>query len=82
MIIPGGNLMLTIDRFEGDFAICQTKTGQIQTIQREKLPKGCHEGDAIELKNGVYVQTDNSLRRKEMKEKMEKLFKKPTSPIP
>ena len=74
--------MLTIDRFEGDFAICQTKTGQIQPIQREKLPKGCHEGDAIELKNGVYVQTDNSLRRKEMKEKMEKLFKKPTSPIP
>ena len=73
--------MLTIDRFEGELAICQTKTGQIQTIQREKLPKGCREGDAIELKNGVYVQTDNSLRRKVMKENMEKLFKKPTSPI-
>ena len=41
----------TIDRFEGNFAVCEnSKTEEMVDIHKRKLPKGAQEGDIIQLK--------------------------------
>ena len=41
--------MLTIDRFEGDFAVVETSDGFVN-IPKEDLPKGAKEGSVLALK--------------------------------
>ena len=36
-----------IDRFEGDFAICERDDLKFENIKKEKLPKDIAEGDVI-----------------------------------
>ena len=66
--------MLTIDRFEGELAVCQQDDGTMINIKREVLPPDCAEGDALEAKDGIYTKKDNQLRRDQMKSKMQSLF--------
>lgn len=40
--------MLTIDRFEGNKAVCERENGEIVTISREQLPFEAKEGDRLE----------------------------------
>ncbi len=70
--------MLTIDRFEGDFAVCQKEDGAMINIKKALLPADCIEGDALEAQEGVYVKKDNPRRREHMKSKMQALFGKST----
>ncbi|MBB5265133.1 hypothetical protein HNP82_002272 [Catenibacillus scindens] len=76
--------MLTIDRFEGNWAICENENGQTVRISRNLLPKGCLEGDTLEevqakedredAAGKVYRKVDNSQRRKDMRAKMKNLY--------
>ena len=47
---------LTIDRFEGSFAICegegQGKELRFYAIETAELPKGAREGDVLEISEG------------------------------
>lgn len=46
---------LVIDRFEGNVAICEDrKTGKIQEINRQQLPKDIQEGDMLIYQDGNY----------------------------
>ena len=65
---------MIIDRFEGEFAICEDN-GTMISIKTELLPKGCREGDKIVLENGVYKIIDNREDRERIRKKMESLFK-------
>ena len=67
----------TIDRFEGDYAICENRqTGEMVEIEKEKLPDGIKEGTIIKKENDIYVEdleeTENVAKR--IKEKMDNLW--------
>jgi len=66
--------MMIIDRFEGNYAICEDN-GQIITISKDNLPQNCHEGSVIQFIDNRYELMDDTLRREQMREKMNALFK-------
>lgn len=69
---------LTIDRFEGDLAVCETESEEHIIIHRRELPKEAREGSIIALKDGSY-KLDNdatSAKRAAMAAKMRALFDK------
>lgn len=65
---------MIIDRFEGDFAVCEND-GAMISIEKRLLPPQCREGDKIILENGTYVIADNTADRERIKKKMNALFK-------
>ena len=38
---------LVIDRFEGDFAVCENNNGEIENIDKSKLPEEAKEGHVL-----------------------------------
>jgi len=49
-------LFFSIDRFEGEFAVCENKqTSEMVNIKKSLLPENCKAGDIITFKNGVYL---------------------------
>lgn len=59
--------MIIIDRFEGDFAVCEIN-GKIKSINKKLLPENAKEGDCLKKRKGKYeIDTDaTSLRRQEI----------------
>ena len=48
--------MLIIDRFEGDFAVCEDSEKEIhQNIRKEFIEDGAKEGDVIALFESFYM---------------------------
>lgn len=45
-----------IDRFEGDFAICERDDLKFENIKKEKLPKDIAEGDVIFFDGKKYIK--------------------------
>lgn len=71
--------LFSIDRFEGDFAVCENiETNEIVNINKSLISKNCKEGDIIKLENGVYIkdeiETQNA--QEEIKNMMDNLFKR------
>lgn len=69
---------LTIDRFEGDLAVCETEDEDFVEIPRSELPKDAKEGSIISDRCGAY-QVDTAAtaeRRVLISDKMRKLFGK------
>ena len=49
-------MCFTIDRFEGDFAVCENReTREMINIPKKKLPKGAKEGYIIKPKRNKYI---------------------------
>lgn len=49
------NEILVIDRFEGEFAVCENRnTGKIKHIKCEQLPQNAKEGNVLIYKNNKY----------------------------
>lgn len=45
----------TIDRFEGDFAVCEDReTGEMVDFKREELPQNAKEGNILKYSNGKF----------------------------
>ena len=68
-----------IDRFEGEYAICESrKTGEMINITVKEIPKEAKEGDTIVFANGIYSIDANETKvsREEIQDLMEKLRKK------
>lgn len=68
---------LTVDRFEGKFAVCEDrKTGKNYNIEISQLAENIKEGSIIKLENGKYIKCEN--REQEIsdriKNKMEDLW--------
>ena len=62
-----------IDRFEGDFAVCEKQSnGEMIDIHRDKLPKEAKEGDYLTIKdNQVTIRPE---KRKERETRIQKLM--------
>jgi hypothetical protein len=69
---------LIIDRFEGDYAVCEHPDRTMENILRSKLPGGAQEGDAIRLIRGKYAidKTETEKLKKHIEQLMNDVWKK------
>lgn len=68
---------LMIDRFEGNYAVCERDDKTIVKIPKYKLPLGCKEGDCLVLDSEGMYQPDavtTKSREKRLRDKMNRLF--------
>ncbi|HOO25516.1 MAG TPA: DUF3006 domain-containing protein [Clostridiales bacterium] len=69
---------LTVDRFEGDFAVCEKEDRSILSLPISSLPKGTVEGSVLILfKNGCLAldKNEEKIRRKNIEDLYKKIFK-------
>ena len=69
-------MQLIIDRFEGEFAVCEREDKTFLNIPRKHLPKGAEEGDVIIFENGKYrIDKETTKKRREtIRKKMDELW--------
>ncbi len=66
-------MKLIIDRFEGNFAVCEKNDKTIINIDRAKIPSEAKEGDIIVLiENKILIDKTLSEERKEYIKKITK----------
>ncbi len=66
--------ILVIDRFEGNFAVCEDReSGKMHNIEISKLPKDVNEGDVIKFKNNQY--SIDKEKNKEIQERINNKIK-------
>ena len=67
----------TIDRFEGDGAVCEDReTKEMINIKRKDLPEDSREGSILKLKNGKFeldLEEEEKVEKR-IKEKMDNLW--------
>ncbi|WP_010299710.1 DUF3006 domain-containing protein [Clostridium senegalense] len=62
-----------IDRFEGEFAVCEKEDRNMVNIKRKDIPKNAREGDIIFLKNDIfYIDVEATRKRREEIEELSK----------
>ena len=70
-------MILVLDRFEGDYAICQPETGNSIIFPRSALPADAHEGDVLQLLHSGKLKFDpeqTQARHKRIEKKLRNLF--------
>ena len=68
---------LIIDRFEGNYAVCEMEDKTTLSIPKYKLPLHCKEGDCLIVDSEGMYQRDTQLqksREKRILDKMNRLF--------
>lgn len=64
-------MIITVDRFEGDFAVCEKDDRNMINIERIKLPKEVKEGDVLILDGAkILIDQDETKKRREEIEKL------------
>jgi hypothetical protein len=74
---------LIIDRFEGNYAVCEREDKSTVKVPKYKLPLECYEGDCLILDaDGMYQKDKEAAktREKSIKDKMSRLFKDKENP--
>lgn len=66
-----------IDRFEGNFAVCEDEHGKMLNIDRKKLPSAAVEGDVLvsRLTRFVIDENETNKRKKGIQSLMKELWK-------
>lgn len=67
-----------VDRFEGDFALCETPGGMMEKLRRDLLPPETMEGDLLCFRSGMWIvdKAATQARREDMAKKRAALKKK------
>lgn len=71
-------IIYSIDRFEGNFAVCEDDSCACININIDKLPKDAKEGDMIVVYDNGKITIDKELtaaRREQIRKLEDKLFK-------
>lgn len=66
-----------VDRFEGDYAVCEAEDKSIINIKRHKIPKETKEGDYLVEKDdgSFYIDIEATEERKQhIRRKLDSLF--------
>lgn len=74
---------LIIDRFEGNYAVCESEDRSAVMVPKYKLPLECREGDCLILDaDGMYQKDvlEAKAREKRIHDKMGRLFKDRENP--
>lgn len=58
-------MKVVIDRFEGNYAVCEQEDGEMMNIERGKIPSEAREGDVLQI-NGddIVIDKEETMRRK------------------
>lgn len=70
---------LSIDRFEGKFAICEDAEEKYFAIETAELPEGAREGDVLKITDDgelVLDEEETRARRERITSKQRKIFGK------
>ena len=66
----------TVDRFEGDIAVCEDEDKQFVNIGKKLLPMNIKEGSYFYMDNeGKITEIDNSESKARIKKKMDNIWK-------
>lgn len=67
---------MTIDRFEGDVAVCEVGVGVFADVPRARLPIEAREGSVVVEHNGKWELDEEAAeeRKKRIQQKAERLF--------
>jgi len=58
-------MKVIIDRFEGDFAVCEKEDREMMDIERNKIPVSAKEGDVLNIVNDqIIIDSDATEKRK------------------
>ncbi|MGV8905921.1 MAG: DUF3006 domain-containing protein [Acetobacterium sp.] len=63
-------MKVIIDRFEGDFAVCEKEDRQMVDVKRNTIPATAKEGDVLDISNDqITIDSEaTEKRRKEIEE--------------
>ncbi len=64
--------ILTIDRFEGVYAICEDKDGAKFAIPAQEIPQGAKEGTYLKISDDGTLSVDSELTEKNRKSNFSK----------
>ena len=69
-------MKIIIDRFEGDYAVCETEEKKFIDIPKSDIPVEAKEGDILSKTDTGYriEKTETEEKREEIKKRMNKLF--------
>jgi len=64
--VRGDNVMkVIIDRFEGEFAVCEKEDRKMLDIERHKIPSSAKEGDVLDISNDrITIDSEETEKRK------------------
>jgi hypothetical protein len=70
-------MKVIIDRFEGDFAVCEQEDKKMVNIDRSKLPEQSAEGDVLDISSGTIRidRNETNERKKKISNMMDNLWK-------
>lgn len=70
-------MKLIVDRFEGDYAICEREDGTMVDIEKHRLPEGVKEGHVLIIEGDDIIIDEKATedRREHIRKLMEKLKK-------
>ncbi|MCQ1528419.1 DUF3006 domain-containing protein [Lutispora saccharofermentans] len=55
-----------IDRFEGDYAVCEDENKEVVNIERARIPAEAKEGDVLVIhEDKICLDIDETIKRKE-----------------
>jgi hypothetical protein len=74
--------MLVIDRFEGEYAVCECETGEFVHVRRGLIADDAREGDVLIWTDNAYLvdAAQTRSRDKRIHQKMGRLFSKKRPP--
>jgi hypothetical protein len=74
-------MKVTIDRFEGDFAVLEKPDRTMMNVKRSQLPAGAKEGDVLSMEGDKITidAAETAKRKKEIKDLMKELWNKKQS---
>lgn len=69
-------MKIIIDRFEGNYAVCETEEKKFIDIPKSDIPEGAKEGDILtKTDNGYSIEkAETETKREEVKKRMNRLF--------
>lgn len=70
-------MKLIIDRFEGNFVVCEKENREIINIERNKIPSSANEGDVISLENKIFIidVEETNIRKERISKLLNDLWK-------
>ena len=66
-------MKVVIDRFEGDYAVCEKEDRTMMDVLRSSIPAQSKEGDVLNMEDGVItIDTEETDKRRKLIEELTK----------
>lgn len=69
-------MIVIVDRFEGNFAVCEKENRTMINIEISKLPTGTKVGDSLDINCGKIIinEADTKKRKKEIEDEFKDIW--------